>query len=215
MHIIQKKLIKLAQTRNLNQMKLRQIGRLIGEDHPQKVKHHLNQLEKKGFIKFDKNRGLIESIQQGAIKKTGFFAVPILGSANCGEARIFADENFEGYLKVSSHLLKKKAGIFAIKAEGTSMNRANIRGNSIEDGDYVIVDSKDKTPVNGDYVVSIIDDVANIKKFIFDKKNKQIVLLSESNVDFLPIYIHPEDFSKYMIGGKVIQVIKKPKLKWV
>ena len=213
MHIIQEKLIKLAENRNLGQMTLRQIGKLIDVKHPQKIKHHLNQLAKKGFIRFNKEKGLIEKIKQGTIKKTGFFAVPILGSANCGEATIFADENLEGYLKISSKLLKKKQGIFAIKAEGSSMDKADIDGKTIDDGDYVIVDNKDRSPINRDYVLSIIDDVANIKKFIFDKKNKQIVLLSESTMDFPPIYIHPEDFSKYMISGKVVQVIKKPKLK--
>lgn len=213
MHVIQKKLIKLAKTRNFNQMTLRQIGKLIGERHPQKIKHHLYQLEKRGFVKFDKKRGLLEKIKRGAIKKTGFFAVPILGSANCGEATIFADENLEGYLKISGRLLKKKEGIFAIRAEGSSMNRADIGGKSIEDGDYVIIDSKQKNPKNRDYVLSIIDDVANIKRYFEDKENKQIVLLSESRANFPPIYIHPQEIPEYLVGGKVVQVIKKPRLK--
>lgn len=215
MHIIQQKLLKLAGSQNLGGMKLRQIARLIGESHPQKIKHHLYQLEKGGFIKFDKRGGIIERTKSGAIEKTNLFSVPILGSANCGEATIFADESLEGYLKVSGKLLKKKEGIFAIKAKGHSMNRANIDGKTIDDGDYVILDSRSKVPNNGDYVVSIIDDVANIKKFIFDKKNNQIVLLSESTEKFPPIYIHPKDFSTYIIGGKVVQVIKKPAVNWV
>lgn len=215
MHVIQKKLIKLAKTRNLNQMTLRQIGKFIGEKHPQKIKHHLSQLEKRGFVKFDKKRGLLEKIKRGAIKKTGFFAVPILGSASCGEATIFADENLEGYLKISGKLLKKKEGIFAIKAKGSSMNKAKINGKTIDDGDYVIIDSKNRAPNNGDYVLSVIDDMANIKKFIFDKENNQIVLLSESTENLPPIYIHPKDFSKYIVSGKIIQVIKRPKSRWV
>lgn len=212
MHIIQKKLIELAKTHNLSQMTLRQIGKFIKERHPQKIKHHLGQLEKRGFLKINKKKRLLEKIGRGAIKRTGFFAVPIVGSANCGKATIFADENLEGYLKISGKLLKKKEGIFAIKAEGLSMNRANVNGKTIDDEDYVIIDSESKAPNNGDYVLSVIDDVANIKKFIFDKENNQIVLLSESTEKLLPIYIHPEDFSKYIISGKIIQVIKKPKV---
>lgn len=210
MHLIQKKILKLVEKHNLNQLTLRQIGKLIGEKHPQKIKHHLDQLEKKGFIRLNKESGLIKKIKQGIIKETNFVAVPILGSANCGEATILADENLEGFLKISRRLLKKKKGIFAIKAEGSSMNKANIDGESIEDGDYVIIDSTYKKPINGDYVLSIIGEVANIKKFIFNKKKKQIILLSESTIDLPPIYIHPKDFSEYMISGKVIQVIKKP-----
>ena len=210
MHLIQRKLLKLLEKHNFNQLTLRQIGKLIGEKHPQKIKHHLDQLEKKGFVRLNKESGLIKKIKQGIIKETNFVAVPILGSANCGEATILADENLEGFLKISRRLLKKKRGIFAIKAEGSSMNKANIDGESIEDGDYVIIDSTHKKPTNGDYVLSIIGEVANIKKFIFNKKKKQIILLSESTIDLPPIYIHPKDFSEYMISGKVIQVIKKP-----
>lgn len=207
MHEIQKKLIKLSQKKDISSMTLRQIGRFIGEEHPQKVKHHLNQLEKRRFFEYGK--------KSDADKKTKFLNVPILGSANCGEATIFADECLEGYLKVSSKLLKKKKNIFSIKAKGSSMNRANVKGNTIDDGDFVIIDSNNRSPKSGDYVLSIIDDVSNIKKFVFDKKNEQIILLSESTEDLPPIYVHLKDFPKYVISGKVIQVIKKPNLKWL
>ena len=77
-------------------MTLRQIGRLIGEEHPQKVKHHLNQLEKRRFFEYGK--------KSNHNKKTEFLNVPILGFASCGEATIFADECLEGYLKISNKL---------------------------------------------------------------------------------------------------------------
>ncbi|XOB40792.1 MAG: LexA family protein [Candidatus Nealsonbacteria bacterium] len=209
-HTTQQKILKLAKEQDINKMNLHEIGRLIGEEHPQKIKHHLSQLEKKGFLENIKGEMIIRKNIKNIVKKGSFFIVPILGSANAGEATIIAEEHLEGYLKISNKLLKKKKGVFAIRAEGSSMNRANVNGKTIENGDYVIIDSRNKTPNNGDYVLSIIDDVANIKKFILDKKNKQIVLLSESTTKFPPIFIHPEDFSKYLIGGKVVQVIKKP-----
>ena len=213
MHILQQKILKLVETYNLNQMSLRQIGKLIKENHPQKVKHHLAQLTEKGLIKFNKKKQRIEKVKQGSIKDSPLLAVPILGAANCGDAKIFADENPEGFLRISSKLLKQKKRIFAIKAKGFSMNRSNINGKSIEDGDYVIINSNDRIPRNGDYVLSIIDDCANIKRYFKDEKNKQIVLLSESTANLPSIYIHPKDSSEYMINGKVIQVIKKPRLK--
>ncbi len=213
MHIIQQKILKLAEKQNLSQMGLHEIGRFIGEEHPQKIKHHLGQLRKKGFLGITNGREVVRKNVLGAMRSVGFFTVPILGSANCGEATIFAEENLEGYLKISAKLLKKKKGIFAIKAEGSSMNRANIEGKSIEDGDYVIIDSEQKNPKNGDYILSIIDGVANIKRYFEDKKNQQIVLLSESKANFPPIYIHPQEIPEYLLNGKVTQVIKKPKLK--
>ncbi len=90
------------------------------------------------------------------------------------------------------------------------MNKSNINGMSIEDGDYLIIDSDYRSPRNGDIVLSVIDDMANIKKYVFDEENNQIVLVSQSTKDIPPIYIHEDD--SFMINGKVIQVIKKPKL---
>ncbi len=55
--------------------------------------------------------------------------------------------------------------------------------------------------------MSIIDGMANIKKFHRDKANKQIALVSDSTQRSPPIYIHEDD--DFMINGKVVQVIKK------
>lgn len=41
MHPIQKKLMELNQKYDLSSLGLREIGRMIGEEHPQKVKHHM------------------------------------------------------------------------------------------------------------------------------------------------------------------------------
>ena len=88
------------------------------------------------------------------------------------------------------------------------MNRAEINGKSIEDGDYVIIDSEAKNAETGDVVLAIIDNKATIKKFIRDEKNEQIVLKADSSFDYEPIYLHPDD--EFFINGKVIGVIKKP-----
>jgi len=40
MHIIQQKILKLAEKQNIDRMNLHEIGRLVGEEHPQKIKHH-------------------------------------------------------------------------------------------------------------------------------------------------------------------------------
>ena len=139
-----------------------------------------------------------------------FLSIPIFGTANCGPRTIYANQNIEGYLKVSKKLLNKKNNIFALRAEGNSLNKANINGKSIEDGDFVIVDSQITSPNNGDYVVSVIEEMANIKKYVWDEKNSQIVLISESTQNYDPIYIHKDD--NIIINGKVIDVIKKPRM---
>lgn len=211
MHPIQEKLLKCIESKNISDMTLREIGTLIKEPLPQKIKHHLEQLEKKGFITYDRKNKSITRMHASSSKKNSLFlSIPIIGAANCGPATIFANENIEGYLKISKNILDKCKNIFAIRAQGLSMNKANINGLSIEDGDYVIIDSDYRTPRNGDVVLSIIDDMANIKKYIFDEENNQIVLVSQSSKDIPPIYVHEDD--SFMVNGRVIQVIKKPKL---
>lgn len=213
MHKLQEQLLKLSETMDLGKLSLRQIGKMIGQEHsPQKVKHHLLQLEKNGFLKINRTNNIIEGIKISIAKKNSLFAVPILGGASAGPAAMFAEENLDGYLRISSKLLNKRKDIFAVKIYGSSMNKADINGQAIEDGDFVIVDSEYKNPQNGDYVLSVIDGVANVKKFFKDKNIDQIVLLSESTGNFDPIYIHADDLEKYLVDGKVVQVIKKPKI---
>ena len=214
MHIIQEKLINLVDNYNLSDLTLRKIGELIDEPNsPLKIKHHINQLINKGLLVVTPD-GKKTKRATGGLGKSGLISLPILGSANCGQPLIFADGKIEGYLKLSRNLLKKDLisvakELFVLKAVGNSMNRSSIDNKNIEDGDFVII-NKGSIIKNGDYVVSIIDGVANIKKFYIDKPNNQIVLLSESSQDFPPIYISKEDQDSYLINGKVVGIMKKP-----
>lgn len=217
MHIIQQKLLELSRKENLAKLSLREMAKLIGleNESPQKIKHHLLQLQKKGFLSIDRSRGFMNRSSEESKLSKGFlknsaklFSIPIIGTANCGPANIFAEENFQGFLKISSKLISrsKPNGLFAIKADGASMNRAEVKGKKIEDGDFVIIDSEDIDAKTNNVVLAIIDDRATIKRFIDDRKNGQIVLKSDSSYDYDPIYLHPND--EFFINGKVIGVIK-------
>jgi SOS regulatory protein LexA len=214
MHELQKKLLRLAQEENLGKYTLRAIGSKVGEKSPQKIKHHLGQLEKRGLIRVDRGNSLIEKAQQGQLssllKGAQLLSIPILGAANAGPANRLAEAHIEGYLRISSTFLgnSSKRKLFALKVDGPSMNRAEVDGKRIEDGDYVIIDSEARSPRDGDVVLSIIEGMANIKRYRRDKTNKQVVLVSESTHRFPPIYIHEDD--EFMINGRVVQVIKKP-----
>lgn len=216
MHIIQQKLLNLAKERNLAELTLRKIGELIGEaGSPQKIKHHLDKLMEKGLLLPSANGKKLAPALAGFDKKTKIISLPIIGAANCGEALTFADEKVEGYLKVSPGILgaglAKRAGdLYVLKALGDSMNRAKINDKNIDEGDYVLIDKTIVSPNSGDYVVSVIGGLSNIKKYFFDPKNKQIILLSESTQDIPPIYIHESDLDNYLVCGKVVDVFKKP-----
>ena len=221
MHTIQEKLLELSKRKNLANLSLREMAKCIGipSESPQKIKHHLLQLQKKGFLTLDRIKGTMEraalepSWAKGLLKKTAkLFSIPIIGTANCGPAEIFAEQNFQGFLRISSKLIgrSKPKGLYAIKADGASMNRAEIDGKRIEDGDFVIIDSDDKNAETGNVVLAIIDNKATIKRFIDDQENEQIVLKADSSFDYEPIYLHPDD--DFFINGKVIGVIKKPRI---
>jgi repressor LexA len=214
MHHLQEQLLHLAGQVNLGELTLREIARSVGESSPQKIKHHLNQLEKRGLIRVDRSRRLIEKTSPGRVggllTKARLLTVPLLGSASAGPAMLYANSNIEGYLRISSTFVGRRAShrLFALRVCGPSMNRATIDNKRIEDGDYVIIDSDDCVPKDGDIVLSIIDGMANIKRFHRDRKNRQIALAADSTLRFPPIYIHESD--AFSINGKVIQVVKKP-----
>lgn len=83
----------------------------------------------------------------------------------------------------------------AVNADGASMNRAEVGGRKIEDGDFVIIDSRDKDVVSGNVVLAVIDDRATIKRFIHDRANHQIVLIADSCFDYAPVYLRSNDDS--------------------
>jgi len=219
MHPVQEKLLGLSKKENLAKLSLRDMAKGIGmpEESPQKIKHHLLQLQKKGFLSIDRAKGLMQRAAsmpawaKGLVEKASrLFSIPIIGTANCGPATIFAEQNFQGFLRISSKLVgrSKPTGLYVVKADGASMNRAEIKGKRIEDGDYVVVDSQDKSVSTGDVVLAIIDNQATIKRFIDDCANDQIALMADSSHDYAPIYLHPSD--DFGISGKVVGVIKKP-----
>jgi len=213
MHKIQATLYSLLKSHDLGKMSLRHIAKLVGvENRPQTVKYHLAQLQKAGLIQYNQEEGVIRPTNRGfntLTEKSVFYSLPIVGSANCGPATIFAEDRVQGYLKVSSKMLpRKKSELFILVADGSSMNLAEVsQGKTIEDGDFVVIDSSYRNPKNGDIVVAVIDGMATIKRYTENKRYGQIVLEAESTEKFMPIFVHEgDDFS---ISGKVVDVIKR------
>ncbi len=211
MHAKQRQLLALINTDpNIGSYSLRTIADKIGvPDKPQIVKYHLQQLEKAGMIQMNLEQGVIKPVKKGFVKSTvnTVFSLPVVGSANCGPATIFAEQNIQQYLKVSSSMLPyNKKELYALVAQGDSMQLAQTNGGTIDNGDFVLVDSSYKTPRDGEIVVAVIDGMATIKRYFKDEENSRIVLKAESNTKYLPIFIHKDD--DFHISGKVVGVIK-------
>jgi repressor LexA len=184
--------------------------------YPSSAHYHVKKLQEEGYLERESNKprsiGIHpdKTVKSPFLKETGLdsIRVPLLGSANAGTATIFAEENIEGYVKVSRSDLKHKDRAFALRVEGDSMNQAKINGKNLEEGDFVLVDSEDTDPEDRDYVLSVIDGCANVKKFERDKNTGAVRLVSESsNPVHKSIYVSSED--DFMVNGKIINVIKK------
>jgi SOS-response transcriptional repressor LexA len=210
MNKIQTRILELSKTEDIFSSGLRPLARKIDADNPpnpQLVKHHLFQLQKNGLIQAKSGKDIKRALVSMSTQHSKIINVPLVGKANCGTATWMAVEEKDQWLPISESLLKKTHNVFALQAVGHSMNNANVGGKPIEDGDYVIVDFDNKSPNNNDYVLSVINGSANIKKFL-RTRDDHIALVSESRSqeDYPPIIMSEND--SFMINGKVIQVIK-------
>jgi repressor LexA len=214
MHEKQKILLKLInEDKDIGSYSLRTIAEKMGSvNKPQLAKYHLQKLSEAGLITLNFKENIIKPVKKGYIRSTinSVFSLPIVGSANCGPANIFAEQNIQQYLKVSSSLLPySKKDLYGLIADGESMNVAKVgsKKEPIKNRDFVLVDSSIKNYKDGDVVVAVIDSMATIKQYENDKVNNRIVLRAQSDKeDYLPIFIHEGD--DFEISGKVVGVIK-------
>lgn len=168
---------------------------------------YLRSLEDKGYInRSSEDRGIILCDKN----KKKFTSIPILGTANAGSPTFFAEQNVEGYLKISRRLIPKKITdfIFAIEVFGDSMDQAEINSKKISNGDYILVDSQCKEYRNGDKVLATIDGLATIKNFFKIDRETIGLFPQSSNKSHKPIYLTLQD--NFVINGKIIDVLKTP-----
>lgn len=210
---VQKKLLDLAETVNLNAHTYYRLAKTLDIDHPYKVQFAIDQLVRKGKLVKNHKTGVISKPKDNCVTD-GMISIPYYGYVNCGEALAFAQDRIEGYLKITPSIVSISDfhNLFALRASGNSMNNADIGGRSVDDGDYIIARKEyNYCPKNGDHVISIIGGAANLKKFRKDTKNRQIILESESTEDLPPIIISEQDvdnLSAYSIAAKVVAVVK-------
>ncbi len=212
MNETRERLLRLAQERDISGMGLRELARAVGVKNPQNIKYHLHKLHEEGLLTFEERASV--QIQKTKLGSSLLIRIPIRGSVSAGPATQVASDQIHGYLRISSALLQSRnyKDLYALQVVGTSMNRANIGGRPINDGDYAIVDGSKRSPRSGDYVIAVVDELANLKRFLFDQDNNQVVLLSESSENYLPIFVHPNDTHEGLINGTVVQVLHQPVL---
>lgn len=182
---------------------LGELKKMLGVPFVNSVVHLLSKLEDKGYIArtpgIDRGIVPIENSQQTV-------NIRVVGAVACGKP-LLAQENVEGYIPVDKTLLYGDPNdYFFLRAVGDSMNNTDIKGKSIDDGDYVLIKSQ-MSAIPNEKIVALIDDEATIKVLKIEKDFIALVPQS-TNPANKPIILH-SDFS---VQGVVKDVYKKEML---
>jgi repressor LexA len=165
---------------------------------PKGAYDHLRAIEKKGYIKCEKNRSrAIEVLKPSGRKSRTVSAdmmeIPLVGRVAAG-VPLLADENVEEYLTFPRSMLPSSR-VFALRVSGDSMKDAGIK-----DGDIAVI-QKQSSAEDGDIVVALIEDEATLKYFFKEKKR---IRLDPANKAFRPIYAQ-----EVQILGKLVGIYRQ------
>jgi len=194
LHPTQEKLIDILKEPESDSFGLREIAEKIGVKSPNTVSHHIEQLEKKGYI-FRDNFTKRINILKNPVKDIVFLNV--YGMAECGPGGYFVEDNILDRVPLPAKTFKVTQTSFLVEAVGDSMSPA------IENGDMVLAD-KTNLAQNGDLVVVIHNGTAKIKKFF--KKAKSVILQSV-NPAYPPLSAYID--SDLEIAGVVTGIVRK------
>ncbi len=174
---------------------LTEIARHLGLSSLATVHEHLENLEKKGFIR--RYSGALRGIElldlQG--KKGNLVELPIMGYIACGvPIEPYTDPN--ATLMVNTHLVDSSSTSYVLQAKGDSMVE-----DGILNGDYVVVKQQNQAS-NGDIVVAVLDNgFVTLKRYY---KEAGRVRLQPANSTLSPMFV-----TKVEIRGKVVAVIRQ------
>lgn len=199
----------------------REIGDAAGLKSPSSVKHQLQVLEDKGFIRMNANKGRAIEVMAGSAPNTEkpsqaseeatsasnvaeiyqfpteaiaeSHDVPLVGRIAAG-VPITAEQHVDDVMRLPERLTGSGT-LFMLEVHGDSMVDA-----AICDGDYVVV-REQNSAVNGDIVAALLDDEATVKTF---RKENGHVWLMPHNPAYSPI-----DGTHATIMGKVVTVLRK------
>lgn len=139
-----------------------ELRQAVGAGSSSTVLRYLRQLEEEGYIeRWHGARGL--KLLRGVEGTLKTRPVPLVGVVSAGPSML-AEENLETWVRVpEGSLTPPSAQFFLLRVTGNSMNRAEVPGGKIEDGDLVLV-RQQPTADPGQVVVALIDGEATIKR---------------------------------------------------
>lgn len=160
------------------------------------VHEHLENLRRKGYIrKAYKESRSIELMPAGARPTAA--ELPLLGTVAAG-VPIEAVQDQET-ITVPEDMLARTGNNYVLRVRGESMIDEHIR-----DGDYIIVNARQRVE-NGEMVVALVDgESATVKKFYREAGGR--IRLQPANPTMPPLFYDAEDIT---VQGTVIGVIRR------
>ena len=184
---------------------VREMASAVGLSSPSTVHAHLSALESRGLIKRDstKPRALevfnedgspaTKTVEAAAPSPRGTVSLPLVGRVAAGMP-ILAEQNIEDTFTLPSEIATD-SGSFVLEVHGNSMVNAGIFN-----GDYIVV-REQKSAMNGEIVVAMIDGEATVKTFYQERGR---VRLQPENDAMEPIFV-----SSPVILGKVVALFRR------
>ena len=183
---------------------VREMAAAVGLSSPSTVHAHLSALEDLGLIKRDatKPRALEVFNSDGsscAVTETerpasrGTVSLPLVGRVAAG-LPILAEQNIEDTFTLPTEIATDSSS-FMLEVHGESMINVGIYN-----GDYIVV-REQKSAMNGEIVVALIDGEATVKTFY---KEQGRVRLQPENDTMGPIYAENPT-----ILGKVVALMRR------
>ena len=155
---------------------------------------HLEALESRGFLHRDSNRA--RSIQLSPEDPVGIQVLPLYGYVAAGQP-IEAVSSPET-LQVPDEFLPRRGSYYVLQVQGESMIDEHI-----QNGDYVIVESRE-TARPGEMVVALVDgDHVTLKKFY---REGERIRLQPANEALDPIILEE---NRVKIQGVIVSVMRK------
>ena len=191
---------------------VREIARAVGLSSPSAVHHHLQALEREGYLERTKGDGdaalsrAIRLTPTAAIRlgltsellpqatTTQSYVLPVVGEIAAG-GPIEAYQDTSETLSIPE-MLAPGGDAYVLRVRGDSMIDAHIA-----DGDFVLIRPQ-TTARNGDIVVAQVEENGVTLKTFFREKDR--VRLQPANTAYAPMY-----FDDVRIQGKLIGVIRR------
>ena len=181
---------------------VRDIARGCNISTPSVVQHHLNTLDRQGYIRRDPE--VFRSIQLVERKREVISRVPLLGAIAAGKPiPVPAPDTWttvpEETLQLTEEVTQGKKDVYALKVKGTSMIDA-----FVDDGDIVLIQPTTKVEDGEMAVVWLKTEQEVTLKKVYHEAGR--TRLQPANKEMKPMYYKPEDVE---IQGKVVGVLRK------